>query len=118
MLALARAVVQDPPLLVIDELSMGLAPLVVEHLYEHVAALAAAGVSIVVVEQFAHDVLGVAHHAVVLQHGRIVRSGSPATIADELADLYLATAAPSPPSPAGPTAAPAPSTAPTRGGPP
>jgi branched-chain amino acid transport system ATP-binding protein len=93
MLALARAVAQDPPLLVIDELSMGLAPLVVAHLYEHVAALAAGGVSIVVVEQFAHDVLGVAHHAVVMQHGRIIRADAPAAIADDLADLYLATPA-------------------------
>jgi len=92
MLALARAVAQDPPLLVVDELSMGLAPLIVEHLYEHVAALAASGVSIVVVEQFAHDVLGVAHHAVVVQHGRIIRADTPAAIADDLADLYLATA--------------------------
>ena len=92
MLALARAVVQDPPLLVVDELSMGLAPLIVEHLYEHVAALAASGVSIVVVEQFAHDVLGVAHHAVVMQHGRIIRADTPVAIADDLADLYLATA--------------------------
>jgi branched-chain amino acid transport system ATP-binding protein len=91
MLALARAVAQDPPLLVVDELSMGLAPLIVAHLYEHVAALAAGGVAIVVVEQFAHDVLGVADHAVVLQHGRIIRSAAPGVIAAELADLYLAT---------------------------
>jgi branched-chain amino acid transport system ATP-binding protein len=92
MLALARAVAQSPPLLVVDELSMGLAPLVVAHLYEHVAALAAAGTSIVVVEQFAHDVLGIAHQAVVMQHGRIIRADTPAAIADDLADLYLATA--------------------------
>jgi branched-chain amino acid transport system ATP-binding protein len=91
MLALARAVVQDPPLLVVDELSMGLAPTIVEQLYEHVAHLARSGVSIVVVEQFAHDVLEVAHHAVVMQHGRIVRSDTPGAIADALADLYLAT---------------------------
>ena len=99
MLALARAVAQDPPLLVVDELSMGLAPLIVAHLYEHVAALAAGGVAIVVVEQFAHDVLGVADHAVVMQHGRIIRSASPGAIADELADLYLATTPTSVPSP-------------------
>ena len=74
MLALARAVARNPPLLVIDELSMGLAPLIVSHLYEHVRALADTGVSIVVVEQFAHDVLGVADRALVMQHGHVVRT--------------------------------------------
>jgi branched-chain amino acid transport system ATP-binding protein len=91
MLALARAVARTPSLLVVDELSMGLAPLVVEHLYGHVRELAAAGVSIVLVEQFAHDVLGVADHVVVMQHGRVVRTGAPGAVSDELADLYLST---------------------------
>jgi branched-chain amino acid transport system ATP-binding protein len=90
MLALARAVAASPPLLVIDELSMGLAPLIVSQLYEHVRALADRGLSIVIVEQFAHDVLGIADQAVVMQHGRVVRVGRPADIAHELADLYLA----------------------------
>ena len=92
MLALARAIARMPALLVIDELSMGLAPLVVERLYEHVGLLARSGVSIVIVEQFAHDVLGIADWAVVMQHGHVVRSDSPASLADQLADLYLSTA--------------------------
>ena len=53
MLALARGLATQPALLMLDELSMGLAPLIVEELYAQVAAIAASGVSIVVVEQFA-----------------------------------------------------------------
>jgi branched-chain amino acid transport system ATP-binding protein len=91
MLSLARALIWRPPLLIIDELSMGLAPNLVASLYETVRSLAAAGTSIVVVEQFVHDVLGLADHAVVLQQGRVVRSSRPDEVAHELASLYLAT---------------------------
>jgi branched-chain amino acid transport system ATP-binding protein len=91
MLSLARALAWQPPLLVIDELSMGLAPNFVAQLYETVRALAAAGTSIVVIEQFAHDILGFADQAVVLQHGRVVRTDTPAAVAADLAQLYLAT---------------------------
>jgi branched-chain amino acid transport system ATP-binding protein len=90
MLALSRALIWNPPLLIIDELSMGLAPRVVELLYETVQALAARGTTIVVIEQFAHDILGFADQAVVLQHGRVARTDTPASIAKDLAELYLA----------------------------
>ena len=90
MLALSRALIWNPPLLIIDELSIGLAPRVVELLYETVQALAAGGTTIVVIEQFAHDILGFADQAVVLQHGRVVRTDTPASIAKDLAELYLA----------------------------
>ena len=60
MLSMARAMSTDPKVLLLDELSMGLAPLVVETLYEVVRTIAAEGLSILVVEQFAHEVLGVA----------------------------------------------------------
>ncbi|MEZ5140734.1 MAG: ATP-binding cassette domain-containing protein [Acidimicrobiales bacterium] len=89
MLAMARALATDPALLILDELSMGLAPLVVRELYEQVAAIAAEGLSILVVEQFAHEVLGVADTAAIMLHGRIGRIGAPADIADELAAAYL-----------------------------
>ena len=90
MLALSRALIWNPPLLIIDELSMGLAPRVVEVLYETVRELAARGTTIVVIEQFAHDILGFADQAVVLQHGRVARTDTPASIAQDLAELYLA----------------------------
>src|SRR4029450_5047971 len=69
MLALARGLATDPAVLVLDELSMGLAPLVVEELYGQVAGLAGAGVSVLVVEQFARVVMGVADRGALLTHG-------------------------------------------------
>lgn len=89
MLALARGLVTDPALLMLDELSMGLAPLVVAELYELVAEVAATGVSILVVEQFARAVLGVADRAVIMAHGVIGASGSPSEIEAELSSAYL-----------------------------
>jgi len=89
MLAMARALAVNPALLLLDELSMGLAPLIVEDLYERVAELAAQGISILVVEQFAQAVLGVSTVASIMLHGRITRTGPPAEIAEELTEAYL-----------------------------
>jgi branched-chain amino acid transport system ATP-binding protein len=90
MLALARGLATDPAVLLLDELSMGLAPLVVTRLYEEVAEIARQGVAVLVVEQFAAAVLGVADRAAVVVRGRL----SPLVRADhssraELAALYL-----------------------------
>ena len=89
MLALSRALATDPVLLMLDDLSMGLAPLIVEGLYERVAELARDGLSILVVEQFAQAVLGVATRAGIMLHGRVDRTGSPAELAAEAASAYL-----------------------------
>ena len=89
MLAMARALATSPALLVLDELSMGLAPLIVEDLYAQVADIARSGLSILVVEQFAHEVLGVADTAAIMLHGRIARVGPPTAIAAELETAYL-----------------------------
>jgi len=89
MLALARGLATRPGLLMLDELSMGLAPIIVEELYAQVAAIAASGVSIVVVEQFARSVLGVADIAAVLVNGRITALGSPASVEADLSSAYL-----------------------------
>lgn len=94
MLAMARGLATDPALLVLDELSMGLAPLVVGELYELVAQVAAAGTSILVVEQFAKVVLGVADRAAVMVHGQIVSTGTPAEVAATLSESYLGATAP------------------------
>jgi branched-chain amino acid transport system ATP-binding protein len=89
MLSMARALATDPAVLLIDELSMGLAPIIVEELYAHVRRIAADGLSILIVEQFAHEILGVADRAGIMLHGRVVHSGPPSRIADELAEAYL-----------------------------
>ncbi len=92
MLALARGLACDPALLILDELSMGLAPLIVTELYELVAQVAASGVSILVVEQFARTVLGVADIAAIMAHGRVTAVGPPSQIEAELASAYLGAA--------------------------
>ncbi|MFC3962372.1 ABC transporter ATP-binding protein [Nocardia jiangsuensis] len=90
MLALARGLATDPAVLLLDELSMGLAPLVVGRLYEEVAEIARQGVAVLVVEQFAAAVLDIADRAAVLVRGRVVRQGHPDDgIRNELAALYL-----------------------------
>jgi branched-chain amino acid transport system ATP-binding protein len=93
MLAMARAVATEPRLLLLDELSMGLAPLVVEELYGVVRNLAADGVTVVVVEQFAEFALSVASWAVVMAGGRAMHAGPAAEVADSLHDMYLGTSA-------------------------
>jgi branched-chain amino acid transport system ATP-binding protein len=89
MLAMARGLASDPAILLLDELSMGLAPIIVEELYAIVAQIAAEGVSILVVEQFARTVLGVADVAAIMLHGRIRRVGPPSEIENELSAAYL-----------------------------
>ena len=89
MLAMARALSTGPKLLMLDELSMGLAPLIVEELYQIVRKIAKNGVSVLVVEQFARTALAVAEYGVVMSHGRVVAVGQPQDIQDELSRAYL-----------------------------
>lgn len=89
MLAMSRALATDPALLLLDELSMGLAPIVVEQLYEVVAQVAAEGVSILVVEQFARAVLGIVDLVGIMVRGRVVNFGTPGDMEAELSTAYL-----------------------------
>jgi branched-chain amino acid transport system ATP-binding protein len=89
MLSMARALGTNPAVLLLDELSMGLAPLVVKDLYELVAQLSESGVSILVVEQFARTVLAIADTAALIVNGRITRIGRPDELAEELSSAYL-----------------------------
>ena len=90
MLAISRALVTKPRVLYLDELSMGLAPLIVAELYELVGALAAQGMTIVLVEQFVTTALAVADHAAIMVHGRIEQHGTPSEMADAALSIYLA----------------------------
>ena len=89
MLAMSRALCVKPTILLLDEISMGLAPLAVASLYEVVAALAEEGIAIIVVEQFAQTALHVADEAVVLSQGRIELRGRPDEVSQALAGVYL-----------------------------
>ena len=94
MLALGRALLPGVRCLVCDELSMGLAPKIVEELYEFIAGLARSGVTVILVEQFAEMALGVATRASVLVGGTIRLAGSPEEVRAGLHDAYLGAALP------------------------
>jgi branched-chain amino acid transport system ATP-binding protein len=93
MLSLSRALSTDPALILLDELSMGLAPLVVEQLFKVVRELTSTGVTTVVVEQFADVVLDLADEVVVMAHGRVRLRGTPKKVRKELHSAYLGKAA-------------------------
>ena len=83
MLAVARALMSRPKLLLMDEPSLGLAPLVVEEIFRIVADLHRDGATILLVEQNAHMALKVAHHFYLIEQGRISFSGTPGALAED-----------------------------------
>ena len=89
MLALARAFATDPKILLLDELSLGLAPIVVTELYDKVRELVSGGLSILLVEQFARTALPIADAAAVVLQGVIAYEGSPAEMEEALSASYL-----------------------------
>jgi branched-chain amino acid transport system ATP-binding protein len=93
MLTMARALASDPAVLLLDELSMGLAPLIVAELYDVVGQLAADGLSVLVVEQFARTALAIADYAVVMVNGRVTAVGEPQDVEDQISAAYLGGAA-------------------------
>jgi branched-chain amino acid transport system ATP-binding protein len=92
MLALARGLMSAPRLLMIDEPSLGLAPIVVEQLYDLLASLKAEGLTLLIVEQYVEVALGLTDRAYVLDKGRVALEGASAELAEspELVDTYLA----------------------------
>ncbi|MGH3135513.1 MAG: ABC transporter ATP-binding protein [Gaiellaceae bacterium] len=76
MLVLAQALVSRPKILVVDELSLGLAPIVVKGLVPTLEEVAASGVGVLLIEQFAHVALGLARKAYVLEGGRVRYEGT------------------------------------------
>lgn len=94
MLALGRALVASPRLLLLDEPSLGLAPKMVETIFDVIAGLKDRGVTILLIEQNAAMALEIADRAYVIENGRIVLSGTGAELAenDEVRHAYLGVA--------------------------
>ena len=91
MLAIGRALMSEPRLMLLDEPSMGLAPQIVAQIFAMIAQLRASGMSILLVEQNARLALDMADRALVLESGRIVKSGSGRELAADaaIAEFYL-----------------------------
>lgn len=91
MLAMGRALMSQPKLLMLDEPSMGLAPILVDQIFEIIKDLHAAGTTILLVEQNAQAALAIADRAYVLETGKITLSGTGAELAksDEVRKAYL-----------------------------
>jgi branched-chain amino acid transport system ATP-binding protein len=80
MVALARAYIQKPSVVLVDEPSMGLAPMVVDEIFEFLRQMSAEGCSLLIVEQFVTKVLAIAHYVYVLQKGCVAFAGEPAEL--------------------------------------
>jgi len=91
MLAIGRALIAKPDLLLLDEPSLGLAPLVVELIADTLLAINRTGVSILLVEQNAKLALDIAHYGYVMDKGEVVRHGPAGDLRDDpsIADIYL-----------------------------
>jgi len=83
MLSVARALMSRPKLMLMDEPSLGLAPLVVEEIFRIITELHRDGTTIFLVEQNAHMALTVAHHFYLIEQGRITFSGDPGSLAED-----------------------------------
>ena len=93
MLSLVRAYLTSPKLVLVDEASMGLAPVIVDKIFEFLGEIAASGTALLLVEQYVSRALALASHVYLLNKGGVVFSGKPRDIADDLFVHYLGIAA-------------------------
>ncbi len=93
MLAIGMSLMARPRLLIMDEPSLGLAPIIVEQVFAEIGSLARSGMTILLVEQLARAALGIADRGIVLRLGRIVATGSAQALRDdpEVRAAYLGT---------------------------
>jgi branched-chain amino acid transport system ATP-binding protein len=90
MLAVARAYLSDPKVVLFDEVSIGLAPLVIDRIYESMTTLSERGIAMVIVEQYVHRALEFSDFVYVVNHGMIRFSGTPDELShDALASEYI-----------------------------
>jgi len=93
MVAMGQAFIARPDFMIVDELSLGLAPTVVRRLAEALKLAASQGIGVLLIEQFANLALDLARHAMVLERGRLVYDGPSATLRENpeiLHGAYLA----------------------------
>jgi len=91
MLAIGRALMQSPRLMILDEPSLGLAPRLVEQMAEIIVAINQQGTAVLLIEQNAHMALSVAHHGYVMETGTIVMDDDPGTLLrdEDVQEFYL-----------------------------
>ena len=91
MLAIGRALMQSPKLMILDEPSLGLAPRLVEQMAEIIAAINRQGTAVLLIEQNAHMALSIAHHGYVMETGTIVMDGDPGILLrdEDVQEFYL-----------------------------
>lgn len=90
MLAIARALIQDPELLLLDEPSLGLAPKTRKEIFEKIVEISKEGISIIIVEQNAKQAVEIAHKTYILEDGRIALMGGKEILEDErIKDIYF-----------------------------
>jgi branched-chain amino acid transport system ATP-binding protein len=83
MLALARAYISGAPVILLDEVSMGLAPVVVDAIFDFLERVAQEGTSLLIVEQYVKKALAIADYAYILGRGRITFAGDASELVDE-----------------------------------
>ncbi len=89
MLALARALVASPKVLIADEMSLGLAPKLVDMVFEGLSQAREAGVTVIMIEQYVHRALAFADECIVLQRGEVTWKGPAQVASGEVLRRYL-----------------------------
>jgi branched-chain amino acid transport system ATP-binding protein len=91
MLAIGRALMQDPKLLILDEPSLGLAPLLVQEVRDIIVEINRQGTSVLLIEQNAKMALSIAHHGYIMETGKLVMDGEPSRLLkdEDVKEFYL-----------------------------
>ena len=91
MLAIGRALMQDPKLLILDEPSLGLAPLLVQEVRDIIVGINEQGTSVLLIEQNANMALSIAHHGYIMENGKMVMDGQPENLLkdEDVKEFYL-----------------------------